>query len=169
MIYIVTENFTELEKKEGLIENVGEVDIEVCITDKEPVIGSPDNVILSKHNKLPFTTENTSKKIYLRTLTYKNGKIDYLEVDVNGSDLGLGDIYTKKQIDTMLNKKVNIVQGKTLSSNDFTDTLKEKLEGIDLTQYQGKTDLTLKTTSKTISGAINEIFDMIKALEVPTA
>lgn len=42
-----------------------------------------------------------------------------------------GPYYTKSETDTLLNGKVNVVSGKGLSANDFTNTLKTKLDGIE--------------------------------------
>lgn len=42
-----------------------------------------------------------------------------------------GPYYTKSETDTLLNGKVNVVEGKGLSTNDFTDTDKTKLNGIE--------------------------------------
>lgn len=42
-----------------------------------------------------------------------------------------GPFYTKGETDTLLNNKVNKEEGKGLSTNDFTNDLKSKLEGIE--------------------------------------
>lgn len=42
-----------------------------------------------------------------------------------------GPYYTKAQTDSLLNGKVDKVNGKGLSTNDFTDALKTKLDGIE--------------------------------------
>ena len=42
-----------------------------------------------------------------------------------------GPYYTKSETDSLLNGKVNVVAGKGLSTNDFTDNLKNKLDGIE--------------------------------------
>ena len=42
-----------------------------------------------------------------------------------------GPYYTKGETDTLLNGKVNVVEGKGLSTNDFTDADKTKLNGIE--------------------------------------
>lgn len=46
------------------------------------------------------------------------------------NDLNIGNYYTKAQVNTELDKKVDKVTGKGLSKNDFTDALKTKLDGI---------------------------------------
>ena len=42
-----------------------------------------------------------------------------------------GPYYTKAQTDALLNGKVSVVEGKGLSTNDFTDALKTKLDNIE--------------------------------------
>lgn len=46
------------------------------------------------------------------------------------SDLNIGNYYTKNQVDTALNGKVDKDGDKVLSQNDFTNAYKEKLDGI---------------------------------------
>ena len=46
------------------------------------------------------------------------------------SDLNIGNYYTKNQVDTALNSKVDKDGDKVLSQNDFTNAYKEKLDGI---------------------------------------
>lgn len=77
-----------------------------------------------------------------------------------------------KDLNKELNNKVDKVQGKELSSNDFTDTLKEKLEGLenyddteikaDISGKQNITDNTLTTINKTVPTAINEVNSIAK-------
>lgn len=38
--------------------------------------------------------------------------------------------YSKKEVDALLKEKVNVVDGKGLSTNDFTDDEKAKLKGL---------------------------------------
>lgn len=51
-----------------------------------------------------------------------------------------GPFYTKGETDTLLNNKVDKVTGKGLSTNDYTTAEKNKLAGIDLTDYVKNTD-----------------------------
>jgi hypothetical protein len=44
---------------------------------------------------------------------------------------GITDAYTKTETDTELGKKVDVVEGKGLSTNDYTDADKTKLEGVE--------------------------------------
>lgn len=57
-----------------------------------------------------------------------------IKVQVNGDDVSLdfaNEMYTKAQVDKLLNSKVNTKDGKDLSTNDFTNELKNKLDGIE--------------------------------------
>lgn len=57
-----------------------------------------------------------------------------INIVTNGDNISLElaqSYYNKKQVDNELKKKVNTQDGKDLSSNDFTDTLKTKLNGIE--------------------------------------
>ena len=57
---------------------------------------------------------------------------------------------------TEVGKRVDKVEGKGLSTNDYTDEEKQKVAGT-----QPKTDESLKTTAKTVTGAINELVTSI--------
>lgn len=60
--------------------------------------------------------------------------------------------YLKNEIDELLNEKVDIVVGKQLSTNDFTNALKEKLDGLSDGTFSGSyTDLTDVPTTFTPS------------------
>lgn len=82
------------------------------------------------------TYDNVNKAIIL---TLQNGTTvstsvaDLVSGLVSESQLQtiLSNYYTKTEINNLLNNKVDKVQGKELSSNDFTDVLKEKLEGLE--------------------------------------
>lgn len=71
----------------------------------------------------------------------------------------IGDNFTSEKTDTKYDMKYN---GKSIGSIDI-ELKEDQIAGgdgsfnIDLTPYQTKTDTSLSTTSKTISGAINEI------------
>ena len=57
-----------------------------------------------------------------------------INIVTNGDNISLElakSYYNKEEVDNELNKKVNTQDGKDLSSNDFTDTLKTKLNGIE--------------------------------------
>ena len=56
-----------------------------------------------------------------------------IKVLQNGDDVSLDfveEYYTQDEVDTSLNSKVNVQTGKDLSSNDFSNEYKNKLNGI---------------------------------------
>ena len=76
---------------------------------------------------------------------------------IGSTDTDLSDYYTKTQAD---NKFVDKVAGKGLSTNDYTTAEKNKLAGIDLTDYVKNTDYANGTTAgvfKTSSGYGTEV------------
>lgn len=58
------------------------------------------------------------------------------------TEVDLSDYYTKTKVDELLANKVDTTEGKTLTSNDFTDELKTKLDGI----AEGATAITVDET-----------------------
>lgn len=68
-----------------------------------------------------------------------------------------GPYYTKSETDTLLNGKVDKVQGKGLSENDFTNTLKTKLDNIESNAQVNKIEsikvnnVTQTITSKSVN------------------
>lgn len=63
---------------------------------------------------------------------------------------GITDAMTKTEITTELGKKVDAVEGKTLTSNDFTDELKTKLEGV-ATGAEKNTIVTVKVNGSSLT------------------
>lgn len=59
-----------------------------------------------------------------------------------------GLLYFWNKIKTLLNGKVDVVSGKGLSTNDFTTTLKNKLDGIEAGATNVSVDNALSTTSE---------------------
>lgn len=80
------------------------------------------------------------------------------ETRIKSLESEVSDTYTKEETDNLLNKKVDKVEGKGLSSNDFTDDLKTKLEGIDLDNYPTKEEVpSCQTTTTIIKNALTNI------------
>lgn len=73
-----------------------------------------------------------------------------------------GPYYTKSETDTLLNGKVNVVSGKGLSTNDFTNTLKSKLDGIENGAQVNKIE-TVK-----VNGSTQTITNKSVDISVPT-
>ena len=64
-----------------------------------------------------------------------------------------GPYYTKGETDALLNGKVNVVEGKGLSTNDFTDALKTKLDGIESGAQVNKIEtIKVNNVTQTITG-----------------
>lgn len=71
---------------------------------------------------------NPSLGEYVLKTTTINGKALSSNITLVASDFS--DIYSKTQVDTALNGKVDKVSGKGLSTNDYTTAEKNKLDGI---------------------------------------
>lgn len=65
--------------------------------------------------------------------SYIAEKIAEAQLGGEGGNVDLSIYAKKREIESALEGKVNKEEGKALSSNDFTDELKEKLENLDLT------------------------------------
>ena len=139
-------------------------------TAKQLLIGTIIEILLAEEVIVPYTS--AQQEVYNQI---KNA-YSYDEMTIiTGSSDGNKPFFTVqayKDLNKELNNKVDKVQGKELSSNDFTDVLKEKLEGLenyddteikaDISGKQDKTDNNLTTTNKTIVGAINEVDSIAK-------
>ena len=99
------------------------------------------------------TYDNTTKEI---VLTLQNGQTirfsvaDLVSGLVSEDDLQtiLANYYTETQIDNLLNNKVDKIQGKGLSTEDFTTAEKTKLEGIEAEANKTIVDNELDNTSE---------------------
>lgn len=87
------------------------------------------------------TSDISTTTIYLvpKTTSETNNVYDeYINTDgttqgwekIGDTSVDLSNYYTISQVDTLLSNKVDKVSGKGLSTNDFTTTLKNKLDGI---------------------------------------
>lgn len=95
-----------------------------------PVMGRPKPADWTKKND-PDVIAQLNEKIEKKadkaaTLSGYGIKDAYTKTEIDNLIGGAG--YTKKEIDSFLSEKVDKVEGKDLSSNDFTDELKAKLE-----------------------------------------
>lgn len=126
-----------------------------------------DESLANDDNKIPSAMQ---VKNYVDTeiTKVKNGiptKVSSFENDkgyIDKTVANLENYYKKtetlstKEITDELAKKVSIVAGKDLSSNDFTDTLKEKLEG--LSNYDD-TDIKNSLSSKLDTSKVKNVKD----------
>lgn len=105
-------------------------------------------------DSIEYIMENKADLSYVEEV--KNRKLDK-EIFYNFSD-------SQKLIN---NGKVDKIEGKGLSANDYTDSEKEKLSGLPkgeeilskLNKKAENTDKDRKTNSKTVTGAINELYE----------
>ena len=92
-----------------------------------------------------------------------------------------GPYYTKSETDTLLNGKVNVVAGKGLSQNDFTNALKTKLDGIQagaqvntITGVKGNSESSYRTGNVNITkgniglGNVDNTSDLNKPISTAT-
>lgn len=102
-------------------------------------------------------TSDMDKPVSTATQTALNGKVDnstlnnYYTKTQTDSALSLkadsSSVYTKTEADNLLNGKVDKVEGYGLSENDFTDTNKTKLDGIEAEANKTVVDNALDGTS----------------------
>lgn len=124
-VYTKNETMSAEDIRSAIAESIGDIDI------FEVVSTLPTSNI--KKNKFYLTPngENIEKNVYDINI-YINNKwetIDSLEFDISNYP-------TKSEITILLNGKVDKIDGKQLSTNDFTNALKNKLENQVLTQHQ---------------------------------
>ena len=72
-----------------------------------------------------------------------------------GGQIDLSNYYTTTQTDSLLSNKVDKVSGKGLSTNDYTTAEKNKLAGIDLTNYVTNTDYSGTEVAGVIKSSVN--------------
>ena len=70
-----------------------------------------------------------------------------LKWDDLGGEVDFSNYYDTGTVDKLLNKKVDKVTGKELSTNDFTNTFKSKLEGIEVNATKTVIDATMDGNS----------------------
>lgn len=97
--------------------------------------------------KNPAQTDNIYDE-YINTDGTSSGweKIGDTEVDLSNY-YTKSETYSKSEVDASLLGKVDKVEGKGLSANDFTDTLKDKLDGIEAEANKTVVDNSVTATS----------------------
>lgn len=148
-------DFNKLEVKEGILENTSDyVIVELCIVNQreQPQVNKLGNINLYPRDK--HIINLVEQDIWARAVNDVVGELNYLEADVNGSDISLtdyynkqsidekleqksdkSDTYTKSEVDGKLDLKVNIDGLKQLSEEDFTSQLKNKLDSLPENAY----------------------------------
>ena len=124
-VYTKTQTMTATEIRQAIADGVGNIDI------FEIVSTLPTSDI--KGNKFYLTPngENINKNVYDINIYVNNNweTVDSLEFDIENYP-------TTSEVNVLLNGKVDKIDGKQLSKNDFTDALKSKLENDVLTEHQ---------------------------------
>lgn len=101
--------------------------INTTLNGKQDKLTAGNGITIDNNNKISANvTVNSSD--YNGSATVAN-EVLILNDEANGSDIDLSGYATKKD----LTQKVDKVDGKDLSTNDFTDSLKTKLENISIT------------------------------------
>lgn len=133
-VYTKSQTMTVSEINQAIANGVGNIEI------FEVVQELPTTNI--KGNKFYLTPngENIEKNVYDINIYVNNNweTIDSLEFDISNYP-------TTSEVTILLNGKVDIIEGKELSSNDFTDALKSKLENDVLTEHQSLTNYIQKS------------------------
>ena len=134
------------------VENGAEVNVQ---SDWDENDNSKDDFIKNKPTKLSDfdNDEGFIDKTVDNLDNYYKKDETYTQSEVNSALSGkvdnstLDNYYTKTETDTALGNKVDKVQGKGLSENDFTDTLKDKLDGIEAEANKTVVDNSVTSTS----------------------
>ena len=163
---------TENNKKANISETVNKMDFTFDSKDNKIKLDLKDKnnkSLSSKAIELPFKKtvvsavyDKTSKSI---VLTQMSGE----KITISIAELITG-LATNSDMNTALSKKVDIIEGKSLSKNDFTDELKQKLDGISSKAQVNKIE-TIKVNGTAVSidsnKAVNiDISDKANASEV---
>lgn len=123
---IDTNAFTDtLKTKLENIQENAEVNVQV---DWNVSDDTQDSFVRNKPTKLSQFTNDSS---FITTVTESDVTQYESSLTITESQVSNLDKYTKTEIDNKLLDKVDKVIGKTLSTNDFTDTDKNKLNGIE--------------------------------------
>lgn len=105
MEFKLGKDFAELSVVEGILENTTpKALVELCITSGE--IQDGDIITLGFNDKHVFHLQE-GQKLFARTINRFKSSVNYLSVDVNGSDMTPTDVYTKSQVDSKLKTKAN--------------------------------------------------------------
>ena len=136
-VYSKAETMSASDIRQAIVDGVGNIDI------FEVVSELPTSNIKGNKFYLTPNNENIDKNIYDINIYINNNweTIDSLEFDISNYP-------TTSEVTILLNGKVDIVEGKGLSSNDFTDALKNKLENNVLTQHQSLANYVQKSQTQ---------------------
>lgn len=154
--FLKLENVTE-----GVITNISDTYdvVELAIIDEGTEAenlkeGIPENIYLERLDRCLFNA-TTGKTVYVRMNTGYKGIINYLHADVDGSNLGLSDVYKKAEVDRALGLKADTVyvDGKVKLINTALDTkaTTESLEALDIKTTESLDNKVDKSGGKQLS------------------
>lgn len=160
----------QIETNADDIDNINDTiaDIQSDLADKQDQLTPGDGIIITGTNieanvgdGLELATQQGSVNKAIKV------KVDGTSVqfDSNGALKAVGstpaDAYTKSETDALLNNKVDKVTGKGLSTNDYTNADKTKLDGIDMSTKQD-------VLSTAQLNAVNSGIDSTKVAQIAT-
>lgn len=99
-------------------------------------------------------TDGDTKDNFAEYVWTESNKWEYVG-QIQTTDLS--NYYDKTEVDNLLDKKVDVVDGKTLTSNDFTDELKAKLDGIE----ENANKYELPTAAKDVLGGVKTTSEVV--------
>lgn len=156
--FLKLENVTE-----GVITNISDTYdvVELAIIDEGTEAenlkeGIPENIYLERLDRCLFNA-TTGKTVYVRMNTGYKGIINYLHADVDGSNLGLSDVYTKEQVDKSLALKADVVyvNEKVNLVNTALDT---KATSQELSTFKSGTEEQIKVINEKIEKILHPVF-----------
>lgn len=105
------------------------------------IIGRLSSIQVSIVNSLPISDILTNTIYMIETDENSHIYNQYMYINSNWASLGstsidLSNYYNKTEIDKFLNNKVDKVQGKSLSTNDLTNTLKQSYDNTVLKAHE---------------------------------
>ena len=136
-VYPKSETMSATDIRQAIVDGVGNIDIFEIVSTLPTTNIKGNKFYLTPNNK------NINKNVYDINIYVNNNweTIDYLEFDISNYP-------TTSEVTILLNGKVDKISGKQLSTNDFTDALKNKLENQVLTQHQSLANYIQKSQTK---------------------
>lgn len=120
---LVNYKFIEIKENQGFIENNSDDIVELCITNKEPILNDPKNTYIKPNNKETYSLQE-GFKIYAKLVTRLSGEINVFSGKSIDEPI---DAYTKSQSDEKFVAKADDIQANKVK---FTDgkTFQQKLD-----------------------------------------
>ena len=155
------------------------LDFKTFLQNQNMIVENEIEESVYQSNIVPYTSaQQTIYNAIKQAISYEE------QTNISSNQNAIFNVEAYLDTKVILSEKVDKVEGKGLSTNDFTDTYKNSvdsntsarhthanktvLDGIassDITNWNGKqneTDNSLNTTNKTITGAINEVYSIAR-------